>query len=100
MVGLVVVALGLVFRTEIVTSDPWRYVFLARNFPSDDWALLGYTRYGMVLPVGPLVALFGNVQLTYYFWPLLSSGALAASLYLLVRAGGGGSPGSPPSACS
>ena len=41
VVGLLVVALGLVFRTEIVTSDPWRYVFLARNFPSDDWAPLG-----------------------------------------------------------
>jgi 4-amino-4-deoxy-L-arabinose transferase-like glycosyltransferase len=82
-VAVVVIAISVRWRTEIVSSDPWRYVFSARKFPTDDWVPLGYTRYGMILPLLPLVWFFGDVQLTYYFWPVLASGVLAASLYLL-----------------
>lgn len=82
-VGLVVVAVSLLWRTEIVSSDPWRYVFSAREFPSAQWVPLGYTRYGMILPLLPLTWVFGDVQVTYFFWPVLASGVLAASLYLL-----------------
>ncbi|WP_460932133.1 ArnT family glycosyltransferase [Phycicoccus ginsengisoli] len=85
LVGLVVSALGIVYRTEIVPTDPWHYVRAAASFPSDTWAPLGYTRYGMILPIGPLYLLFRNAQITYYFWPILASGLLAGTVYLLAQ---------------
>ena len=82
-VGAVVCALSVVFRTEIVPSDPWGYVDSALRFPADSWVPLGYTRYGMILPRVPLAWLFGNAQVTYYFWPVFSSGLLGACLFLI-----------------
>lgn len=82
-VGAAVIAVAVLWRTEIVTSDPWNYVRAGRDFPTDTWNALGYSRYGMVLPIVPLSFLFGDVQLTYYFWPILAAGTLASSLYLL-----------------
>ena len=82
-VGILACVLAVVFRTEIIASDPWRYVQSARDFPDDSWVLLGYTRYGMILPLLPLTALFGNAAIVYYFWPIASTGALACGLYLI-----------------
>lgn len=83
VVGVLVSVFTVIFRTEIIASDPWRYVQSARDFPDDSWVLLGYTRYGMILPLLPLTAAFGNSAVVYYFWPVVSSGALAAGLFLL-----------------
>lgn len=83
--GVVVTVLTFLTRTEIVPTDPWHYIHAALTFPSDNWVPLGYTRYGMILPIGPLVLAFGNAEVTYYFWPLLSAGLLASSVYLLGR---------------
>ncbi len=85
LVGVLVAVVGLVWRTEVVPTDPWHYVQAALNFPQDSWVPLGYTRYGMVLPVGPLAILFRDSQVTYYFWPLVGSAMLAGSVYLLGR---------------
>ncbi len=83
VIGAAVIAVAVLWRTEIVTSDPWNYVRMGRDFPTDTWNALGYSRYGMVLPIVPLSFLFGDVQLTYYFWSILAAGTLASSLYLL-----------------
>jgi hypothetical protein len=85
LVALAVVALALAYRSIVVPTDPWRYVRSAANFPDDDWVPLGYTRYGIVLASGLPALLFGNSQITYYFWPLLSAGVLCACIYLLGR---------------
>lgn len=83
LAGVVVVAVVGVFRSAIVPTDPWRYVFYARAFPFEGAAPLGYSRYGMVLPLLPVVALFGDAEVVFYVWPLLGAGMLAASVYLL-----------------
>src|SRR6476620_6335013 len=85
VIGLAVIALAYVYRSIIVPTDPWHYVRSAMYFPSDGWVALGYTRYGIVLANIPTVWLFGNAQATYYFWPILSSGLMAAGVYLLGR---------------
>lgn len=85
LVGVLVSLLALLFRTEIVPTDPWHYIHSAMGFPNHSWVPLGYTRYGMVLPAGPLVLAFGNAQVAYYFWPIVSAGVLAGSVYLLGR---------------
>ncbi len=74
-----------VFRTEIVSTDPWHYGMAAVDFPQDSWVPLGYTRYGMILPLGPLVIAFGHAAVTFYAPAILASGVLAGSLYLLGR---------------
>jgi hypothetical protein len=84
-VGLVVIAVAYAFRSVVVPADPWHYIRSAIEFPSDRWVALGYTRYGIVLPAIPVARVFGAAQVTYYFWPLLSAGVLAASTYLLGR---------------
>ncbi|WP_082590072.1 glycosyltransferase family 39 protein [Phycicoccus sp. Soil748] len=85
VIGLAVIALAYVYRSIVVPTDPWHYVRSAMYFPSDGWVALGYTRYGMVLANLPTVWLFGNAQATYYFWPILSSGLMAAGVYLIGR---------------
>jgi 4-amino-4-deoxy-L-arabinose transferase-like glycosyltransferase len=74
-----------VFRSEIVSSDPWHYGMAAIEFPQDSWVPLGYTRYGMILPLGPLVLAFGHAPATFYLPAIVASGVLAGSVYLLGR---------------
>lgn len=83
LVGLVVIAVVAVLRSAIVPTDPWRYVLYARAFPFEGAAPLGYSRYGMVLPLLPLVAVFGDAEVVYYVWPLVGAGLLAASVHLV-----------------
>jgi hypothetical protein len=83
LVALAVVVVGYVFRSIVVPADPWHYVRSAAEFPSDRWVALGYSRYGLILPIIPVVKAFGTAQVTYYFWPLVSAGALAACVFLL-----------------
>lgn len=83
VIALAVLVVGYAFRSIIVPADPWRYVQSAEDFPSDAWVALGYTRYGMILPLIPVVKVFGTAQVTYYFWPLLSSATVSAGVFLL-----------------
>jgi len=87
LVALVLAALtillGVLIRTAPVPTDPWHYVESARAFPSRNWIPVGYTRYGMVLPLIPLLAALHRSQATYALPALLSSGVLVAVIYLL-----------------
>ena len=85
LVGVAVMVLAYVFRSIVVPTDPWHYVRSALEFPSDDWVPLGYTRYGIILASMAPAYLFGNAQVTYYFWPLLSAGVLSGAIFLLGR---------------
>ena len=85
VLGALVVAAGIVWRTPVVPTDPWHYVRSALEFPSADWVPLGYTRYGIILANIPPAFVFKNSQASYYFWPLLSSAILAVVLYLIGR---------------
>jgi hypothetical protein len=85
LVATVVVAVALIWRTPIVPTDPWHYVRSALEFPSAGWVPLGFTRYGIILATIPPAFVFKNAAASYYFWPLLSSGVLAAMLYLVGR---------------
>ena len=85
LVGVAVMVLAYVFRSIVVPTDPWHYVRSALEFPSDDWVPLGYTRYRIILASMAPAYLFGNAQVTYYFWPLLSAGVLSGAIFLLGR---------------
>ena len=85
LIGLVTAVLTWVFRTEIVSTDPWHYVMAALEFPQDSWVPLGYTRYGMILPLGPLVVLWGYVPAIFYAPAIVASGVLASCVYLVGR---------------
>ncbi len=85
LVGLLATAFALWWRSPIVPTDPWHYVRSALEFPSQAWVSLGFTRYGMILPIIPVAEVFGNAEITYYFWPMVSVFVLTASLYLLGR---------------
>ena len=81
----VVMVVAVVWRTPVVPTDPWYYVQSTLEFPSADWVPLGFTRYGIILATIPPALLFGNAEATYYFWPLVSAGLMAAMLYLVGR---------------
>ena len=85
LVGVAVIALAFAYRSIAVPTDPYHYIRAAFRFPEDTWVPLGYTRYGIILANMPPAFLFGNAQVTYYFWPLLSAGVLSACIYLLGR---------------
>ncbi|MEW1955071.1 glycosyltransferase family 39 protein [Terrabacter sp. NPDC080008] len=74
-----------VFRSEIISSDPWHYVMAAIQFPQHSWVPLGYTRYGMILPLAPLVLAFGHAPATFYLPAIIASGVLAGCVYLVGR---------------
>ena len=83
--GLAVAALAFTYRSVVTPTDPWHYVKSALSFPSDSWVPLGYTRYGIILATKSVTRVFGDSQASYYFWPILSAGLLAACVYLLGR---------------
>lgn len=84
-IAVVVIGVALIWRTPVTPTDPWHYVQRAISFPDRVWVPLGYTRYGIIIPNIVPAKLFGNAQASYYFWPLISAGVLAAVVYLLGR---------------
>lgn len=84
-IGLVAGLTAWTFRTEIVPTDPWNYVMAALKFPSDSWNPLGLTRYGMILPLGPLVLAWGQAPALFYAPAILASSVLSMSVYLVGR---------------
>lgn len=85
LIALAAAAVAWVFRSEIVSTDPWHYVMAALQFPQHSWVPLGYTRYGMILPLGPLVLTWGYAPATFYAPALVASAVLAGSVYLVGR---------------
>lgn len=83
LVALVAVAIATYYRSALVPTDPWHYVQGALQFPEPTWRPAGLTRWGFLLPIIPFARLWGDAEATYYAIPLLSTGVLAASLYLL-----------------
>ncbi len=85
LIALAVIIVAVIWRSPIIPTDPWHYVQRAITFPDRVWVPLGYTRYGIILPNILPAKLFGNAQASFYFWPLISAGVLAAVVYLLGR---------------
>ncbi len=83
VIALVAVGVALVYRSALVPTDPWHYVQGALDFPDGTWRPAGLSRWGFLLPIIPFARLWGDAPATYYVLPLLSTGVLAAVLYLL-----------------
>ncbi len=85
LVALATVVVAWVWRSPVVPVDPWHYVQRALHFPDQVWIPLGYTRYGIILPNIVPAKLFGNAEVTYYFWQVISIAVLSAAVYLIGR---------------
>jgi hypothetical protein len=83
LVAVVAMAIALAFRSALVPTDPWHYVQGALAFPEGTWRPSGLSRWGFLLPIIPFARLWGDATATYYVVPVLSTGVLAAVLYLL-----------------
>ena len=83
VVALVAMAVTFTYRSALVPTDPWHYVQGALDFPNGTWRPAGLSRWGFLLPIIPFASLWGDATATYYVVPLLSTGMLAAVLYLL-----------------
>jgi hypothetical protein len=83
VLGLLVVLVATVFRSALVPTDPWHYVQGALAFPEGTWRPAGLSRWGFLLPIIPFARVWGDATATYYVIPLLSTGVLAAVLFLL-----------------
>ncbi len=82
-VALAAVAIALAYRSALVPTDPWHYVQGALQYPEPTWRPSGLTRWGFLLAIVPFASLWGDAEATYYAVPLISTGVLAAVLYLL-----------------
>ena len=85
LIAVAVILVAVIWRSPVIPTDPWHYVQRAITFPDRVWVPLGYTRYGIIIPNILPAKLFGNAQASYYFWPLISAGTLAAVVYLMGR---------------
>ncbi len=83
LVAVIAMAVALVYRSALVPTDPWHYVQGALAFPEGTWRPSGLSRWGFLLPIIPFARLWGDATATYYVIPVLSTGVLAAVLYLL-----------------
>ena len=83
LVAVVAMGIALAFRSALVPTDPWHYVQGALAFPEGTWRPSGLSRWGFLLPIIPFAKLWGDATATYYAVPILSTGILAAVLYLL-----------------
>ena len=75
--------IALAYRSALVPTDPWHYVQGALAFPDGTWRPSGLSRWGFLLPIIPFARIWGDATATYYVVPVLSTGVLAAVLYLL-----------------
>ncbi len=83
LVAVSAMAIALVYRSALVPTDPWHYVQGALAFPDGTWRPSGLSRWGFLLPIIPFARLWGDATATYYVIPVLSTGVLAAVVYLL-----------------
>jgi hypothetical protein len=83
LVAVIATSIALVYRSALVPTDPWHYVQGALAFPEGTWRPSGLSRWGFLLPIIPFARLWGDATATYYVVPVLSTGVLAAVVYLL-----------------
>ena len=83
LVAAFAMGVALAYRSALVPTDPWHYVQGALAFPEGTWRPSGLSRWGFLLPIIPFSRLWGDATATYYVVPVLSTGVLAAVLYLL-----------------
>ncbi|MEZ5158072.1 MAG: glycosyltransferase family 39 protein [Candidatus Nanopelagicales bacterium] len=76
------------WRTVLVTSDPWHYAQAALNFGNHDWIASGLTRWGIIVPLVPVAAVFGPTLPTFYAFAALATALIVPVVYLLARAVG------------
>ena len=83
VLALAAMGTALLYRSALVPTDPWHYVQGALDFPEGTWRPAGLSRWGFLLPIIPFARLWGDATATYYVVPVLSTGLLAAVLFLL-----------------
>lgn len=90
VLALVVAALlaAYVWRTVLVTSDPWHYAQSALNFGTHQWIPAGLTRWGIILPMLPVAEVFGATLPTFYAFAVMATALVVVVVYLLARAVG------------
>ena len=74
VVALTLAVLGLAwyFRAVLVTSDPWHYAQAALDFGGHEWIPSGLTRWGIIVPLVPVAAVFGQTLPTFYAFAFLA----------------------------
>jgi hypothetical protein len=82
---LAVLALSYVWRAVLVTSDPWHYAQAALNFGTHQWIPAGLTRWGIIVPLLPVAALFGPTLPTFYAFAAMATALIVPMVYLLAR---------------
>jgi 4-amino-4-deoxy-L-arabinose transferase-like glycosyltransferase len=89
MVGLLLVSVltaAWFWRTVLVTSDPWHYAQAALNFGTHEWIPSGLTRWGIIVPLVPVAAVFGPTLPTFYAFAFLATALVVPVVYVLARA--------------
>ena len=83
LIGFAAAAIAFWLRTLPVVSDPYNYVLAGRTFPELTWNMVGLTRYGIILPLIPITALFHDSEMAFYLTPLIATGVLMGSIHWL-----------------
>ncbi|HQR80155.1 MAG TPA: glycosyltransferase family 39 protein [Actinomycetota bacterium] len=74
-----------VFRAVLVTSDPWHYAQAALDFGGHQWIPSGLTRWGIIVPLLPVAAVFGPTLPTFYAFAFLATALVVPTVYVLAR---------------
>lgn len=74
-----------VFRAVLVTSDPWHYAQAAIDFGDHEWIASGLTRWGIIVPLLPVAAVFGQTLPTFYAFAFLATALVVPTVYVLAR---------------
>lgn len=87
VVALTLAVLGLAwyFRAVLVTSDPWHYAQAALDFGGHEWIPSGLTRWGIIVPLVPVAAVFGQTLPTFYAFAFLATAIVVPVVYVLAR---------------
>ena len=73
------------FRTVLVTSDPWHYAQAALDFGHHEWIPSGLTRWGIIVPLIPVGWVFGPTLPTFYAFAFAATALVVPVVYLLSR---------------
>jgi hypothetical protein len=74
------------WRTVLVTSDPWHYAQSALEFGTHEWIPSGLTRWGIIVPLIPVAAVFGETLPTFYAFAFIATALIVPVVYVLARA--------------
>ncbi len=77
--------LAWVFRAVLVTSDPWHYAQAALDLGGHTWIPSGLTRWGIILPLVGVAAVFGATLPTFYAFAFLAVAVVVPVVYVLAR---------------